>query len=179
MSLEPALQRARLVQSLRFAATFQDLRAVINIRHQLAQETPRSRPWIRLPRPVGAGPGDVAARLARRPALARRPDRAHHDPGRGHRRGRRRGLARHDAVRRRSAAWPPYAIALDTTEGFAQETDHPDIGLGIPEPLGPFMLRHLATPIAIIAGVAAVGIGVRRGHRVRSSGATARPAVWP
>jgi hypothetical protein len=149
VSLEPALHRARLVQSLRFAATFQDLRAVINLRHQLSHEGPRARPWLRLPgaRPTGRATwrrdwhGALrwpAARITRIVTLAI-------VTGAG-----------------AAAAWhgttpfvalcavASYAIALDTTEGFAQETDHPDIGLGLPEPLGPFMLRHLVTPVAII-----------------------------
>jgi hypothetical protein len=152
------MQRARLVQSLRFAATFQDIRAVIVLRHQLANETPRSRPWLHL-----------------RPAQTR---------GRATWRRDWHGALRWPAARvlrivtlavvigaAGAAAWhgtklfvavcavAAYAIALDTTEGFAQETDHPDLGLGLPEPLGPFMLRHLFTPAAILVGTAAIGLG--------------------
>jgi hypothetical protein len=158
VSLEPAMYRARLVQSLRFAATFQDLRAVITLRHQLAHEAPRSRPWLRLPARRGPGhatwrrdwsgalrwPGARIARIATLTIVT--------------------GAAA-------AAAWhgtTPFvalcavttcAIALDTTEGFAQETDHPDIGLGLPVPLGPFMVRHLATPTAVIALCAVFGVG--------------------
>ena len=157
VSLEPALQRARLVQSLRFAATFQDLRAVIVLRHQLAHETPRVRPWFRL-RPR-AGTGRAAWRRDWHGALRWPVSR----------------VARITTLTvvtgaAAAAAWKgttpfvavcaiaTYAIALDVTEGFAQETDHPDIGLGLPEPLGPLMFRHLATPAAILVGTGVLGV---------------------
>lgn len=157
ISLEPALQRARLVQSLRFAATFQDLRAVITIRHQLAHETPRVRPWLHFPARRGPGratwrrdwqgalrwPASRVARIATLTVVT--------------------GVAAAAAWRGTTpflalCAITTYAIALDVTEGFAQETDHPDLGLGLPEPLGPFMLRHLATPVAILAGMGVLGV---------------------
>ena len=75
VSLEPALQRARLVQSLRFAATFQDLRAVIMLRHQLAHETPRGPAVVPAPPPARPRSGHLAARLAGRAALAGEPRR--------------------------------------------------------------------------------------------------------
>src|SRR4051794_18679512 len=43
-----ATRRASLAGQLRFAATLQDIRTVIVLRRQLAQERPRTRPWIRL-----------------------------------------------------------------------------------------------------------------------------------
>ena len=157
VSLEPALQRARLVQSLRFAATFQDLRAVITIRHQLAHETPRVRPWFRLRSRPGTGratwrrdwhgalrwPVSRIARIATLTVVT--------------------GAAAAAAWRGTTpflvvCAIATYAIALDVTEGFAQETDHPDLGLGLPEPLGPFMLRHLVTPVAILAVAGVLGL---------------------
>ncbi len=45
-SLEAAERRTALVGQLRFAVTLQDLRTVLVLRRQLAQERPRSRPWI-------------------------------------------------------------------------------------------------------------------------------------
>jgi hypothetical protein len=158
VSLEPALQRARLVQSLRFAATFQDLRAVIVLRHQLAHETPRVRPWFRLRALSGTGratwrrdwhgalrwPVSRVARIVTLSVVTGASAAAAW-----------KGTTPFLAV----CAVATYAIALDTTEGFAQETDHPDIGLGLPEPLGPFMLRHLVTPVAILVGAGIVGVG--------------------
>jgi len=158
LSLEPALRRARLVQSLRFAATFQDLRAVIVLRHQLAHEAPRSRPWFRIRR--GAGHRHATwrrdlhgalrwpvARVVRMATLAVAAGAA--AAGAWH------GTTPLLAV----CALAGYGLALDTTEGFAQDTDHPDIAAGIPEPTGPLLLRHLFTPAAILAGTALLGIG--------------------
>src|SRR4029453_5353522 len=56
-ALEAAERRASLAGQLRFAATLQDIRTVIVLRRQLAQERPRSRPWLRLPRPDPATDG--------------------------------------------------------------------------------------------------------------------------
>ncbi len=49
LSLEAAERRTALVGQLRFAVTVQDLRTVIVLRRQLAEDRPRSRPWFRLP----------------------------------------------------------------------------------------------------------------------------------
>lgn len=46
-SLEAAERRTSLVGQIRFAVTLQDLRTVLVLRRQLAQERPRSRPWVR------------------------------------------------------------------------------------------------------------------------------------
>jgi hypothetical protein len=51
-SLEASERRAGLVGQIRFAATLQDLRTVIVLRRQLAQELPRQQPWLRLPRAI-------------------------------------------------------------------------------------------------------------------------------
>lgn len=59
-SLEAAERRTSLVGQLRFAVTLQDLRTVMVLRRQLAQERPRSRPWF------PARPG-----RAKRPVLQR------------------------------------------------------------------------------------------------------------
>ena len=48
LSLEDAERRTALVGQLRFAVTLQDLRTVLVLRRQLAQDNPRHRPWIRL-----------------------------------------------------------------------------------------------------------------------------------
>ena len=53
-SLEAAQRRAGLVGHLRFAATMQDLRTVMVLHRQLAQQLPRSRPWWHV---AGSGPG--------------------------------------------------------------------------------------------------------------------------
>lgn len=50
MSMEALSRRSALVSQLRFAVTLQDMRTVMLLRRQLAQEHSRARPWIRLPR---------------------------------------------------------------------------------------------------------------------------------
>ena len=50
LSLEALARRSALVSQLRFAVTLQDIRTVMLLRRQLAQEHSRERPWIRLPR---------------------------------------------------------------------------------------------------------------------------------
>ena len=47
--LEAAKRRAGLQAQLRFAATLYDVRTVILLRRQLAQELSRNKPWVRLP----------------------------------------------------------------------------------------------------------------------------------
>ena len=68
LSIEAARRRAGLVAQLRFAVTLQDMRTVVLLRRQLAQEKPRNRPWIRT-RPGRPAAADLAPRLAELPAL--------------------------------------------------------------------------------------------------------------
>src|SRR5262249_9717781 len=51
LSLEAAERRTGLVGQLRFARTVQDLRTVIILRRQLAEDRPRNRPWFTRRRP--------------------------------------------------------------------------------------------------------------------------------
>ena len=159
LSLEPVLTRAQLVRSLRFAATMQDLRAVINLRRQLAHEQSRARPWFRvsLAAPTGRAswrrdwhgiarwPG---ARITRVLVLAVVT-----------------GASSAAAVRGTTplfavAALAAYVIALDVVEGLAQEVDHPDRGNGIPMPVGDLYVAHLAAPGVLVAALGALGFGV-------------------
>jgi len=158
LSLEPVLQRARLVSALRFAATVQDLRAVITLRRQLSAEASRSRPWFRLrpAPPTGRAtwrrdwqgmlrwPG---ARVARVAALT--------FVGAAGCVGALRGTTPMLAL----APIAAYVIALDVIEGFAQEIDHPDRGSGLPESAGTLYVSHLAAPFALMGFLAAVGLG--------------------
>lgn len=159
LSLEPVLNRAQLVRSLRFAATMQDLRAVINLRRQLAHEQSRARPWfrVRLAAPTGRAswrrdwhgiarwPG---ARISRVLVLSLVV-----------------GASSAAAVRGTTplfavAALAAYVIALDAVEGLAQEVDHPDRGNGVPMPIGDLYVAHLAAPGALVAVLGAIGFGV-------------------
>ena len=158
LSLEPVLHRAQLVRSLRFAATMQDVRAVITLRRQLTHEQSRSRPWIRV-RP-GAPTGRASWRRDWH-GIARWP---------GARFTRvlvltlAVGASSAAAIRGTTplfavAAIAAYVIALDTVEGLAQEVDHPDRGSGIPVPSGDLYIAHLAAPVAFVAVLASIGLG--------------------
>jgi hypothetical protein len=158
-SLEASERRASLVGQLRFAATLQDLRAVIVLRRQLALERPRNRPWLRWP----------AGRRARWPVWRR-----------GY-----RGILRWPAARlirlallgavaglAALGAWrgtTPLVIitglalfvaGLDAVEPLAQEVDHPDRRDSYPITAGQLHLRHLWAPALVMAAVGLFGAAV-------------------
>ena len=144
------MHRADLVRSLRFAATLQDLRAVITLRRQLTHEQSRHRPWFRVPTAAPTGRASwrrdwhgiarwPGARIVRVVVLAIIA-----------------GAASAAAVRGTTplfavAPLAVYVIALDTVEGLAQEVDHPDRGSGVSMPIGDLYLSHLAAPVALMA----------------------------
>ena len=156
LSIDASLRRAALVGQLRFAATVQDLRVVIVLHRQLALEKPRRRPWVRhrskgnwLPvwrRDWSSIARWPASRIARVLLLA--------------------GLATASAM----GAWlgttplivvagiATFVAALDVTEGLAQELDHPTLVDAQPVASGRLYLRHLATPLVVLAVLAAVPV---------------------
>ena len=159
ISLEPVLRRAQLVHALRFAATIQDLRAVITLRRQLTHEQSRSRPWIRL-RP--AAPTGRACWRRDWQGILRWP---------GARVGRVlvltavtgaccAGALRGTTPLLAIAPIATYLVALDVVEGLAQEVDHPDRGNGLPQPAGSLYASHLTAPFALTGVIALVGLGV-------------------
>lgn len=158
ISLEPALHRAQLVRALRFAATIQDLRAVITLRRQLSHEISRRRPWIRLrpAPPTGRGmwrrdwhgilrwPGSRVSRVLILTAVA--------------------GASCSAALMGTTplfavAGIAAYLVSLDAVEGFAQEMDHPDRGAGLPTATGDLALGHLYAPATLIAILGVIGAG--------------------
>jgi hypothetical protein len=182
-SLEAMQRRASLVGQLRFAVTLQDLRTVIVLRRQLAQEAPRGRPWLRLPRAI---PPAWLWPEASRPAATGDggPDRAHvrHLPV--WRRGW-HGVLRWPALRwarlavlgalagaALTGAWRGttplvmvagvalFVAALDAVEPLAQEIDHPDRSSALPVPAGRLHLRQLGAGAVVMLAVAGVGVGV-------------------
>ena len=158
-SLEPVLRRAQLVSALRFAATVQDLRAVITLRRQLTHELARSRPWFHVPpgRPFGrAGwrrdwhgiarwPSARVVRVAALTLVAGASAGAAV-----------RGITPLFAV----AAVSAYVIALDAAEGLAQEVDHPDRGGSVPMQSGDLYMSHLAAPAALAGLFGSIGGGI-------------------
>ncbi len=156
LSLEAARRRATLTAQLRFSASVQDLRAVVLLRRQLASESPRRRPWVRL----------------RDPALASRPV---------WRRGW-QSILRWPAARLgrvlavgavagllAAAAWsgttPLIALAgialliaaLDLVEPLAQEVDHPLRRDLVPVRPASLIQQHLVAPVAAMSVVTLFG----------------------
>jgi hypothetical protein len=177
-SLEASERRASLVGQIRFAATLQDLRTVIVLRRQLAQELPRQRPWFRLPRSI---PKDWLE--ARSPAVngasRRRPPVRHFPVWRRSWHGILRwpalrfarlavlgavaGLATLGAWRGTTplvviAGVALYVAGLDAVEPVAQEVDHPDRQDAYDLPTGGLHLRQLAAPALMMVLVGGVGL---------------------
>ncbi len=159
ISLEPVLRRAQLVHALRFAATIQDLRAVITLRRQLTHEQSRARPWIRLPPAARTG---VACWRRDWQGILRWP---------GARVGRVvvltvvagaccAGALRGTTPLLALAPIATYLVALDVVEGLAQEVDHPDRGNGLPQTSGSLYASHLSAPFALTGVIALAGLGI-------------------
>lgn len=154
-SLEASERRASLVGQLRFAATLQDLRAVIVLRRQLALERPRNRPWLsvatrrraRWPvwrrgyRGILRWPAARVLRLALLAAVA--------------------GLAALGAWRGTTpliivAGLALFVAGLDAVEPLAQEVDHPDRRDSYPVVAGELHLRQLGAPAVVMIGAGLV-----------------------
>jgi hypothetical protein len=153
VSLESAERRAKLVGQLKFAATTQDVRTVMLLQRQLAQQGLRSKPRLKLrkARPRTEATAGVVARrnlqsMLRWPLVR---------------------VARLFALFAVFGAsifgvWAGTAplmvvgglalwlAALDLHEGLAQESDHPDRLEGAPEQRGLVYLRHMALPALIV-----------------------------
>lgn len=160
LSVEHAERRTKLVGQLRFAVTLQDLRTVLVLRRQLAQELPREDPWFgggsyrRQPRFLVFSRGVrsilrfPASRLVRLVIL---------------------GVIAGFAAR---GTWdgtlPLVALAglamwvagLDAIEPLAQETDHPTRSEGFPVHMGELLVRHLAAPTLVMAVVSLIAAAV-------------------
>jgi hypothetical protein len=154
VSVEQLERRSRLVGQLRFAATLQDLRTVVVLRRQLAQERARTKPWLRprLPRrrlPVLVRdirsllrwPAGRIARLAVLGAVAGICARAAYDG---------------TTPLVIGAGLALFVAGLDAAEPLGQELDHPTRRDSVPVPAGSIHVRHLPAVFAASAGVALV-----------------------
>jgi hypothetical protein len=172
-SLEPLRHRARLVGELRFAATLQDMRSVIVLHRELAQELPRARPWWSTRSSRG---GPVWRRDWR--GLARWPSSRVA-----------RGVACAAVVALAVvglwhgidalvllAGVALYLLGVDAVEGLAQETDHPDRPEQYPVFWGDLALSHLLAP-AVVLFVVAVAVALAVGAITGSADALAVAAV--
>jgi hypothetical protein len=159
ISLEQAERRSTLVGQLRFAATLQDIRTVIVLRRQLAQELPRLRPWIRL-RAKGTGKWPFFVRGMR--GVLRWPFAR---VGRTLLLGALAGLA----LRGVWAGTTPLVVAaglamfiagLDAVEPLAQEVDHPSRRDTSPIEAAAIHLAHVPVGVVVMLVTAAVGSAV-------------------
>jgi hypothetical protein len=155
-SLEAAKRRAGLHAQLRFAATLYDVRTVIVLRRQLAQELSRNKPWVRLPIRKGIRLAFIRRGLQ---SLMRWP---------GTRLVRLLGLG---AIAGFAClgAWKGvepliivaggalFVAALDAIEPLAQESDHPQLRASLPVESGRLTVRHLIVPVFVMTMVAMFG----------------------
>jgi hypothetical protein len=174
-ALEASERRASLVGQIRFAATLQDIRTVIVLRRQLAQELPRQRPWLRLPRSVPKAWLVTQAQTTARPAPKQRWLPAWRRGWHGILRwpalryarmavlGTAAGLALVGVWRGTTplvvvAGLALYVAALDAVEPLAQEVDHPDRRDSYDLPSGRLHLRQLGAPVLLMVLVAGIGL---------------------
>jgi hypothetical protein len=150
-SIDDARRRAGLVSQLRFAVTLQDIRTVVLLRRQLAQETPRGTPWIRMKRGGRLPPvwkrdwrsylRFPVVRLLRMVLFAVVA-----------------GVTLGLTWRGIKPAFLLSAIALylaayDAVEPLAQEVDHPSRWDDIPEDHGRTLLKHLPAAFVVMVVV--------------------------
>lgn len=148
-SLEAAERRTELVGQLRFAVTLQDLRTVLVLRRQLAQERPRARPWIRASRrharfPVWRrGVRSIArwpvSRMVRVAILAGVAGLAI------------RGVWAGTTPLMVLAGLALWVAALDAVEPMGQEIDHPGRTDAFPWDRGEILVRHLPVVFVVSA----------------------------
>lgn len=181
---EALVTRAELVSQLRFAATMQDLRTVVVLRRQLRDERPRTRPWFRLPAPVGDG-AVLTATIVRRglAGVARYPLA---------RLVRMAGLAVAAgvcAIAMISGTTPAavalalvlFVLGLDAIEPLSQEVDRPERAEAVPLERGVLFVRHLIVSALVLVPFAALGATVVVAWRPATAGAAfavALPVTW-
>jgi hypothetical protein len=148
ISIDDARRRAGLVAQLRFAVTLQDIRTVVLLRRQLSQETPRTRPWIRMKRGGRVPPiwrrdwrgyfRFPVVRLARMVALAAVAGLALGLTWKG---------AQPAII---VAGLALYLAGYDAVEPLAQEIDRPSRWDAIPEDHGMTLIRHLPAGFVVM-----------------------------
>ena len=177
LRVEALARRGELVSQLRFAATVQDLRTVVQLRRQLRSETLRTRPWGQRRRPARPAPDGSAH--GRTPNLGS----ADASPSplvvwrRDSRSLRRLPFARLIRIALLAAlggvgaalavsASPLFGllllgslffVGLESLEPLSQEIDRPDITDSIPIERGWIYAHHLAAPAVLLVAVGMIG----------------------
>jgi hypothetical protein len=158
VSIDDARRRAGLVAQLRFAVTLQDIRTVVLLRRQLAQERARAKPWVRLGR-RGRTPAVwrrdwhcylrfPLSRVARILALA--------------------GVTGLALSATWNGVWPAFVVAAlalylaayDAVEPLGQEVDHPSRWDGYPQDHGITLLWHLPAAVIVMLAVCVIAAAV-------------------
>ena len=179
LRLEALARRGELVSQLRFAATVQDLRTVVQLRRQLRSESLRTRPWGQRHRP--AHPTPQGSARGRTPSAGRLD--GHPSPlvvwRRDSRSLRRLPAARITRIALLAAlggvggaltvsASPLFGLVLlgslflaglESLEPLSQEIDRPDITDSIPIERGWIYAHHLAAPAVLLVAVGFIGAG--------------------
>jgi hypothetical protein len=163
-SVEALDRRAGLLGELQFAAANRDVRALTRTGHQLAEETPRERPWLRLP----------AGRSARWAVWRRDWQSLLRWPAGRLVRVAAMGLGIGAAL---ALAWAgasyflvlagglAYMAALEVLEPWSQEVERPDLTDSVPAGRLMLLSRHLAAAVvaeALIGLVALATVSVLR-----------------
>lgn len=179
LRLEPLARRGELVSQLRFAATVQDLRTVVQLRRQLRSEVLRTRQWGPVRTPLRPAPSATVS--ARRPPRATPP---RVGPrviwSRGVRSLRRLPFARLVRIALLAAiagvggvltydASPLFAVlllaavflaGLECLEPLSQEIDRPDLTDGYALERGWIHAHLLVAPAGLLAAVGLLGAAV-------------------
>jgi hypothetical protein len=157
LSIERAHHRSQLVAQIRFALAQQDIRSLLLLRRQLAFETPRANPWMRI---------HAGGRVENRFPVMIRDARSYARWPLG-RILRVTGLAAIAGLSL-AAVWQGttamivvvgvalYLAAIEVIEPLSQELDHPGIMELIPIAPGKVILGHITIAIAAMSAVWAV-----------------------
>ncbi len=187
LRLEPLARRGELVSQLRFAATVQDLRTVVQLRRQLRSESLRTRQWgqRRTPTRPAANSVTLSRHVAPAPGQAPPIDPvASHTPSvvwkRGSRSLRRLPLARLVRIAMLAALvgvgaeltyessplfgllmlGALFLVGLECLEPLSQEVDRPDITDGFGIERGWIYANQLVAPAVFLAIVSMIGASV-------------------
>ena len=185
LRLEALARRGELVSQLRFAATVQDLRTVVQLRRQLRSEMLRTRPWGQRQRPTRPVPavmahGRAAATTASTSASSDWSPSASVIWRRDSRSLRRLPAARLFRIALLAAiggvgaaltisASPLFGLVLlgalffaglESLEPLSQEIDRPDITDGIPIERGWIYAHHLVASAILLVFVGLTGAAV-------------------
>lgn len=178
LRIEALARRGELVSQLRFAATVQDLRTVVQLRRQLRSEILRTRPWGQRRRP--ARPAPVVLTRGRAVSAAASGDWSPSASAvwrRDSRSLRRLPAARLFRIAMLAAiggvgaaltisASPLFGllllgalffVGLESLEPLSQEIDRPDLTDGIPIERGWIYVHHLVASAVLLAGVGLIG----------------------